>query len=343
MIGQMAVKHFGIIGCGSVADFHIEALRGIDEAKLVYVASRNEAKAKATGEREGCAWTTDYRELLRSPDVDIVCVTTSSGSHYRIGMDVLEAGKHLLIEKPIAMNGKDAATLARTARERGQALSVVSQRRFEAQHQAVKRVLDEGALGKLLLAEVSIPFYRTQAYYDSADWRGTLSEDGGVLMNQGIHSLDLLLWFAGEIETVFGKTATQTHRMEAEDLGLAILQFKNGAFGTITASTSIQPGFPASLSLYGDKGTIQLEGSSIKHWEVPGVPQPKWDQETSYGGAADPRSIASDFHQSQMIDVITSIDTGTEPLVTGEDGYRAVRLVEVIYESSRSGAQVRLD
>jgi len=339
----MEIANFGIIGCGSVADFHIEALQEIDEARLVYVSSRDEEKAKATGEREGCAWTTDYSELLRSPEVEIVCVTTSSGSHYRIGMDVLEAGKHLIVEKPIAMNGRDAAHLVRTASQKGLTLSVISQRRFEAQHQAVKRVLEEGALGKLLLAEVSLPFYRTQAYYDSADWRGTLAEDGGVLMNQGIHSLDLLLWFAGEIDTVFGKTATQTHRMEAEDLGLAIVQFKNGSFGTIAASTSIQPGFPASLCLFGDKGTVKMEGSSIVHWEVPGVPQPKWDHEQGYGGVADPRSIVSDFHQSQMIDIINAIETGTKPLVTGEDGYRAVRLVEAIYESSRSGVQVRLD
>ncbi|MCC3373609.1 Gfo/Idh/MocA family protein [Cohnella sp. REN36] len=338
----MTIKKFGIIGCGSVADFHIAALRGIEDARLAYVSSRNEAKAKGVAERESCAWTTDYQTLLLSPEVEIVCVTTSSGSHFRIGMDVLEAGKHLLLEKPMAMNSRDAATLVRTARERGVALSVVSQRRFEAQHQAVKRVLEEGALGKLLLAEVSLPFYRSQDYYDSAEWRGTLAEDGGVLMNQGIHSLDLLLWFAGEIDTVFGKTATQTHRMEAEDLGLAIVRFKSGAFGTITASTSIRPGFPASLYLYGDKGTIKLEGSSIVHWEVPGVQEPKWDQEPAYGGVSDPRSIVCDFHQSQIIDMITAIDTGTEPLVTGEDGLKAVRLVEAIYESSAGGTEVRL-
>ncbi|MFD0673499.1 Gfo/Idh/MocA family protein [Cohnella sp. GCM10027633] len=338
----MTIAKFGIIGCGSVADFHFAALRGIEEAKLVYVSSRNADRARAVAEREGCAWSTDHRTLLLSPEVDVVCVTTSSGSHYRIGMDVLEAGKHLLLEKPIAMNAAEAATLVRTARERGVTLSVVSQRRFEAQHQAVKRVLDSGALGKLLLAELSLPFYRSQDYYDSADWRGTIAEDGGVLMNQGIHSLDLLLWFAGEADSVVGKTATQTHRMEAEDLGLAIVRFKSGAFGTITASTSIRPGFPATLNLYGDQGAIKLEGSSIVHWEVPGAQEPKWDQEPAYGGVSDPRSISYDYHQSQIIDMITAIDTGTQPLVTGEDGFRAVRLVEAIYESSAAGTEVRL-
>ncbi|MEC0227374.1 Gfo/Idh/MocA family protein [Paenibacillus alba] len=339
----MTTWKFGIIGCGSVADFHIEAIREIEDASLTYVSSRNEAKVKAIAEQEDCLWTTNYHELIQSTDVDIVCVTTSSGSHARIGLDVLKAGKHLVLEKPIAMTTHDAAELVRTAQERGVTLSVISQRRFETQHQAVKRVLDEGALGKLLLVETSLSFSRTQDYYDTADWRGTIAEDGGVLMNQGIHTLDLLLWFGGEVRTVFGKIATQTHDIEAEDLGLALLQFKNGAFGTIMASTSIQPGFPATLNLYGEKGTIKLEGSSIVHWTVPGKSEPNWTQARAYGGVSDPRSIVSDFHQSQFIDVIASIETGIDPLVTGEDGLRAVQLVEAIYESSAKGVQVNMD
>jgi len=335
---------FGIIGCGSVADFHIEAIRHIEEASLSAVSSRNESKARAAAEREGCAWTTDYRELLRRPDVDIVCVTTSSGSHASIGLDVLDAGKHLVVEKPLAMNARDARALVDRARARGLTLSVISQRRFEANNQAIKRALDEGALGKLLLAETTLPFYRSQDYYDSAEWRGTIAEDGGVLMNQGVHCLDLMLWFAGDVRTVFGKTATQTHRMEAEDLGLAILQFENGAFGTITASTSIQPGYAAAITLYGERGTIKLEGSSIVRWSVPGRDRPTWEQEeASYGGVSDPRSIVSDYHQSQLIDVMTSIETGADPLVTGEDGLRVVRLVESIYRSAERGAEIAIE
>ncbi|MNI34827.1 putative oxidoreductase YvaA [compost metagenome] len=339
----MTKWRFGIIGCGSVADFHIEAIRQIEDAILTGVSSRNEAKAQQIAEQEGCIWTTDYHELLSRSDVDIVCVTTSSGSHASIGLDVLNAGKHLVLEKPIAMHTKDARELVRTAKERGVLLSVISQRRFEAQNQAIKRVLDEGGLGKLLLTEVSIPFHRSQAYYESADWRGTRDEDGGALMNQGIHCLDLLLWFAGEVQTVFGQIATQTHEMEAEDLGLALLQFKNGSFGTLMASTSIKPGFAATINLYGDKGTIKLEGSSIVHWSVPGWNEPNWTQSDTYGGVSDPRSIVSDFHQSQLIDVMASIETGIEPLITGEDGLRAVQLVETIYESAALGIQIHME
>lgn len=333
---------FGVIGCGLIAGFHMEAIREIEGASLSAVSSRVEAKARAVAEQENCAWTTDYKELIARADVDIVCVTTSSGSHASIGLDVLNAGKHLIIEKPIAMTVRDATALVRTAKERGVMLSVISQRRFEDQHQAVKRVIEEEALGKLLLVELTLPIYRTQEYYDSADWRGTISEDGGVLMNQGIHNLDLMLWFAGEVSTVFGKVATQTHEIEAEDLGLAIVQFANGAFGTIMASTSIQPGFVGTINLYGEKGTIKLEGSSISHWSVPGKDKPSCNHSNTYGGVRDPRSITFEFHQSQLLDIISSIETGAKPIVTGEDGLRAVQLVESIYQSADQGIQLSL-
>ncbi|HZG78089.1 MAG TPA: Gfo/Idh/MocA family oxidoreductase [Paenibacillus sp.] len=339
----MAHWRFGLIGCGSVADFHTEAIRHIEDASLVAVSSRNESRAREVAAREGCDWTTDYKELLKRPDVDIVCVTTSSGSHAAIGLDVLNAGKHLVVEKPIAMTAADAQALVDAAERRGLTLSVISQRRFEANNQAIKRVLDAGGLGRLLLAEMTLPYYRSQAYYDSADWRGTVLEDGGVLMNQGIHGLDLLLWFAGDVRAVFGKTATQTHRMEAEDLGLAIVTFDNGAFGTIMASTSIQPGFAATIALYGEKGTIKLEGSSIVRWHVPGWDEPNWTTpEVRNGGVSDPRSIVSDFHQSQLIDVMTAIETGAAPLIAGQDGFKAVQLVELIYASAAAGTEIKL-
>ncbi|MBW5446473.1 gfo/Idh/MocA family oxidoreductase [Cohnella sp. CFH 77786] len=338
----MAQWRFGMIGCGSISDMHIEAIRRIEDASLTIVSSRNEAKARAVAERERCAWTTDYGELLKRPDVDIVCVTTSSGSHAAIGLDVLQAGKHLVVEKPIAMNARDAQALVDKAAERGATLSAISQRRFEPNNQAIKRVLDEGGLGKLLLAEVTLPYYRSQDYYDSADWRGTVAEDGGVLMNQGIHCLDLMLWFAGKARTVFGKTATQTHRMEAEDLGLAIVQFENGAYGTVMASTSISPGYASSITLYGERGTIKLEGSSIVRWSVPGWDEPDRMQEKTFGGVSDPRNIVSDFHQRQLIDVIASIQTGRKPLSSGEDGLRAVQLVETIYQSAAGGTEILL-
>lgn len=336
----MRTWRFGVIGCGAIADFHMKAVQAMDNARLVCVSSRNEAKARSVAEREGCDWTADYKELLARTDIDIVCVTTSSGSHARIGMDALAAGKHLIVEKPLAMTAGEAQRLVREAEKRGLTLSVIFQRRFEPPYMAVKQAIDSGAIGKLLIAEVSLPNYRTQAYYDQADWRGTRAEDGGALMNQGIHSLDLLLWYCGEAQAVIGKTATQTHKIEAEDLGLAIVQFKNGAFGTVMASTNCYPGFNQSISLYGEKGAIKLNGTRVTHWSVPGVEEPAGSD--AAGGAANPLSISFEYHRMQLEDVVSAIENGRAPLIAGEDGWRAVQLVEAIYESAARGAQVEV-
>jgi len=338
----MKTRSIAVVGSGSIADQHLGALKEIGPARLAGVYSRGADKARKIGEREKCRWTSDYRELLRDPEVDVVDIVTSSGSHFSIALEALEAGKHVLVEKPMAMTSGEADKLLALARSKGLTLGVVSQRRFEDQHQAVKKALDAGAIGKLLLAEVSCPYFRDQAYYDSADWRGKIATDGGAIMNQGIHSVDLLLWFAGPPKTVQGKIATQAHRMEAEDLALAIVTFENGAFGTIMASTSIQPGFTPALNLYGEKGTIKLEGSSVVHWTVPGVPKPE--------AAAAPASAAvrghllssHAMHQRQILDVLAAIEEKRPPRVSGEDGRRAVNLIEGLYTASKSGGPVHL-
>jgi UDP-N-acetyl-2-amino-2-deoxyglucuronate dehydrogenase len=338
----MKTRSIAVIGSGSIADMHIGAIREIGHARLAGVYSRTADKARRLGEREKCRWTTDYRELLRDPAVDLADIVTSSGSHAEIAREALEAGKHVLVEKPMSMTSAEADRLITLALEKGLTLGVVSQRRFEDQHEEVKKVLDSGAIGKLLLVEVSCPYFRDQAYYDSADWRGRIATDGGAIMNQAIHSVDLLLWFAGPAKTVQGKTATQTHRMEAEDLALAIVTFENGAFGTIMASTSIQPGFTPCLNLYGEKGSIKLEGASIVHWTVPGIPRPEFGEQSP--SAAVRGHLLSSFrmHQRQILDVLAAIEERRAPRVAGEDGRRAVRLIEGLYASSKSGAPVTL-
>jgi predicted dehydrogenase len=331
-----------LVGSGSIADTHLGALLEIPQAKVVGVYSRTEEKARKAAARAGGDATTDWRALVRRPDVDLVDVVTSSGSHFEIALEALRAGKHVLVEKPMAMTSDEADRLAQAAAAKGATLSVISQRRFEEQHVAVKRLLDEGALGKLLLVEVSCPYYRTQAYYDSADWRGKIATDGGALMNQSIHSVDLLLWFGGPATSLSARTATQTHRMEAEDLALVLVSFRNGAFGTIMASTSIQPGFPPCLNLYGEKGTIKIEGSTITHWTVPGREKPESGARPASAGVADPKLASFAHHKAQILDVLGAIAEKRPPAVTADDGRRAVALVEAVYKSSATGQAVPL-
>jgi predicted dehydrogenase len=339
------LKKWGIavLGCGGIADFHLRALKEIEAARLVGVFSRSEEKARRVAETYGCDWTTQAEQLVGRSDVDVVDVATSSGSHYELAKLALEHGKHVVVEKPITMLPDQARDLIKLAESRGLTLSVISQRRFEEAVQAAKAAVDGGHLGKLLLVEARTPFFRTQEYYDSAPWRGTLAEDGGAMMNQGIHQIDLLLWFGGRVRTVYGKTATQLHRMEAEDMGLALVTFESGALGTIMSSTNIRPGRQASISIFGEKGSIIIEGGVITEWHVPGVDKPEVEKPANNGGGAnDPLSISYTNHRKQLEQLLQAIEAGTAPLVTGEDGRRAVELVYAVYDSARTGEEIRL-
>jgi UDP-N-acetyl-2-amino-2-deoxyglucuronate dehydrogenase len=319
---------------------HIRAFKDLG-ARVVALSSRRAEQAALVAGEEGCAFTTDPEELVRRPDVEIVTITTSSGSHARLALAAIAAGKHVVIEKPMAMNAAEARRIIDAAKAKGVLLSVISQRRFEPVHRTVKAAVSSGALGRLLLVEARCPYYRTQEYYDSADWRGTIAEDGGALMNQSIHSVDLMLWLGGPAREVVGRIATQTHRMEAEDLALAIVSFASGAMGTVSASTSIRPGFLPTLDLFGEKGSIRLEGANVTHWSVPGVEMPATSGPTS-AGVANPQLASHEHHRTQLADVLAALEEGRAPAVTGEDGLRAVELVDGVYQSARTGKPVPL-
>lgn len=338
------MKTWGIavIGSGGIADFHIRAVQDLPNARLIGVFSRSEKRAKETGEKYNCDWTTNYEDLLHRTDVDVVIITTSSGSHARIGRQALEAGKHVLLEKPITMQVEEAKQLIGLAEEKGLLISVVSQRRFEPLLSKVKQIIAEGKLGRLLLLEANTPFFRTQAYYDSADWRGTRTEDGGALMNQGIHQIDLMLWYGGKVKTVYGKIGTYTHDIEAEDLGVGIVTFENGAIGRIMSSTSTRPGFAPSIYIYGEKGTVKIEGSTIVLWDVEGTEAPLQEEKGKGTGEADPLAFSNIYHKYQIIDVLRALDEGTAPSITAEDGLNAIAVVNGIYESSETGVEVKI-
>jgi UDP-N-acetyl-2-amino-2-deoxyglucuronate dehydrogenase len=336
----MSAKTVGIVGAGSIGRMHLRAFKDLG-VHVAAVSSRRAEQAEAVAREENCEATTDAMALIARPDLDLVSITTSSGSHARLALAAIAAGKHVVIEKPMAMTAAEAREIVAAARARQVTLAVISQRRFEPVHQIVKRTIASGALGRLLLIEARCHYYRSQEYYDSADWRGTIAQDGGALMNQSIHSVDLLLWFGGPAREVVGRTATQTHRMEAEDLALALVTFASGALGSITASTSIRPGFLPTLDLFGEHGTIKLEGAAVTHWTVPGVEAPAAEGPAS-AGVASPQLASHEHHRTQLADLLAAIDQGRPPAVTGEDGLRAVELVDGVYQSARSGRPVPL-
>ena len=331
-----------VIGCGGIGQTHARAAREIPGARLVGVSSRDPGKARRVGEAEGCRYTSDAGALIGDPDVGLVTIATSSGSHAPLALQALAAGKHVVVEKPLAMSSADARRVIAAAEAGGLTLSVIFQRRFEPAFQAVAAAVAAGALGRLLLIEASCPYARPQSYYDSAPWRGTLADDGGALMNQGIHLVDLLLWMGGPARRVVGQVATQMHRMEAEDLALAVVTLDSGALATLLASTNLAPGFPHALNLYGERGAIRTEGGAVTHWGAAGVAPPVAPVNTE--GAASPGgafwSLAQ--HRAQLADVVAAIHQRRPPAITGMDGLRAVALVEAVYESGRTGLPVTL-
>jgi predicted dehydrogenase len=325
----------GIIGFGQIGRVHVQALARCPDAEVVAVSRRQGPPADVT-----VAWHADFRELLRRPDVDLVAVCTPSGDHAAQALAALEAGKAVVVEKPLALTLADGERVVRTARERGRFLSVISQRRTEPAVRALKEALAAGHLGQPVLGEALVRWHRDQRYYDSAPWRGTRALDGGVLMNQAIHAIDLLRWFLGPVAEVAGATATLARRIEAEDTAAATLRFGSGALGVIAATTATHPGLPAELNIFGERGLVALHDAAVVRWDVPGVPAPP-AAEAPGSGSADPMTIGDLGHLRQWRDILAAYREGRPPLVTGEDGLAAIATILAIEESSRTGRPVR--
>jgi UDP-N-acetyl-2-amino-2-deoxyglucuronate dehydrogenase len=341
---------FGIAGTGVIAAIHADAIAMVPGARLAAVTDVAAGAAAAFAAAHGCAAEPDLDALLARPDVDVVSVCVPSGLHAEVGIRAARAGKHLVVEKPIDVTLEAADRLIDAARAAGVALTVISQHRFDPGLIEAKRLLDEGALGRLVLGEASTRWYRTQAYYDSAAWRGTSAMDGGSLMNQGIHYVDLLRWCMGPVTEVTALCATQTHQIEVEDTSLAALRFASGALGTIVASTSVYPGFAQRLEIAGTEGTLTIEdGAIVRRAFGSGARQAGTAHEPDGpppdGGAAtgsNPAAVHVASHAAQLEDLLAAIEAGREPAVTGEGGRATLEIVCAVYESARTGRAVTL-
>jgi UDP-N-acetyl-2-amino-2-deoxyglucuronate dehydrogenase len=337
-------RGFGIAGTGVIAAMHAAAIATLPGARLAAVTDVAEGAAAAFAAARGCAAEPSLDRLLARPDVDVVCVCVPSGRHAEVGVLAAQAGKHLVVEKPIDVTLAAADRLIEEAHAAGVALTVISQHRFDPGLVELKRLLAGGALGRLVLGEASTKWYRTQAYYDSAAWRGTWAMDGGSLMNQGIHYVDLLRWCMGPVAEVTAVAATQAHQVEVEDTALALVRFCSGAVGTILSSTAAFPGFPQRLEVTGTDGTVIVEDGRIVRRAFGaqaggGAPSPS----EAMGAAADPAAIDVASHAAQIADLLAAVEEGRPPAVDGQAGRNALEIVCAVYESARTGRSVRLD
>jgi len=336
---------FGIIGIGNISDFHARCIRQIEGCELKAISSRSEEKAKKASCEYNVPYYTNFLDLINRDDIDVISICAPSGMHLEPSIAAAEAGKHVIVEKPIEITLERADQIIHACQEANVKLAVIFQNRFSEAVQRLRKAIQQGQLGKLILGDAYIKWHRTQEYYNTGGWRGTLKGDGGgALINQSIHSIDLLQWIMGPVRSVSGKVGTFTHPIEGEDMALALLTFENGAMGVIEGSTSIYPGFPERLEIHGEKGTVILEVGRIKTWEIKGAQQQPEELmvDDKSGGASDPTAISIEGHLAQYRDFVDAIQNDREPMVNGFEGRKALEIVLAIYRSSRKGKMIQL-
>jgi len=336
---------FGIIGCGTIARWHADAIRTFNCAELLGVTDSNQESARDFAEKYGVKVFGSLENMLSCADIDGVCICTPSGFHASQAMMSAQAGKHIIIEKPMALDLKSADAVIAACEASKVKVAVIAQLRFAPAVRKMKDALDSGLLGKITSADLSMKFHRSQEYYDSKNWRGTWDLDGGgALMNQGIHGIDLLRFMMGPVKIISAMTRTLVRRIEAEDTAVAILEYANGALGAIQATTSIFPGYPRRLEICGEKGSLALEEDSITRWDVSGMPVPADVQiQSSVSQVASvPTALGIEGHARQIRDMIEAIRYDRRPLVDQYEGRKPIEVIMAIYESSRTGKMVEL-
>lgn len=346
----MKVKKFGIIGCGMIATFHA---RAIAEAggELVACYDKLPIASERIARDFGCKAYQDLNEFLADPEIQIVTIGTPSGAHMDPAVAAARAGKHIIVEKPLEVTLEKCDRIIKAAEESGVVLSTVFPSRFHQSSVQMKRAIDQKRFGKLTLGDAIVKWYRTQQYYDSGNWRGTWALDGGgALMNQAIHSVDLLLWLMGDVEEVSALCGLVAHeRIEVEDVAIANLKFKNGAYGTLEATTAAYPGYLKRIEIHGTAGSAMIEEEDIVKWDFAEAGQEDAairESMTSHlsggGGAADPAAIGHHAHAKQFADVMDAIETGRKPKIDGYEGRKSVEVICAVYESARTGSIIKL-
>lgn len=336
----------GVVGTGLSATQHLTALVDLPSVRVVAVAGTSIEKARAFAERWGIPRAYDTAEaLFADPDVRAVHLCTPPDSRVALAEAAARAGKDILIEKPMARTVAEADRIIGAAERGGVRLGAMFQYRFTPTARQIKQAVDEGRLGRLLLVTLEAKWYRAETYYRESTWRGTAEREGGaVLINQAIHSIDLLHWIGGPIVEVHGLTATTLHPIQMEDVGLAMLRFANGAVGSIVATTVAYPGFSERLTFHGERGSATLvQGEGAIEWNLVGE-GPRREQVTTQvsGASRDPAATPSQGHLAEFTDFYAALRAGRPPTVDGREGRAALEVVEAIYRSQRQREPVSL-
>ncbi|MFB9750121.1 Gfo/Idh/MocA family protein [Paenibacillus hodogayensis] len=324
---------FAVVGCGGISFSHFIGIERALEAELAAVCDADGKRAEEYGAKYGVTAYTDYERLLADPDIDVVCLCTPSGLHAEQTIRAAEAGKHVVSEKPLAIRLEDADRMIEACDMFGVKLATIFPRRMSPSTRFVKQLLADGRLGKLSLCSGYVKFYRDQAYYDSAGWRGTWAVDGGgAMMNQGIHTVDLLQWFAGPVRSLHGYAVNVLRDIEVEDTAVVSMQFQSGALGSIEATTTAYRQPDHRIVLHGDKGTVELTGDAITALDLVG--------DTLAIPEFEPFAVVPDGHAAQLRDMALAVLHDRQPAVTGRDGKHSLEIILGTYESQRSHREI---
>jgi len=342
---------FGIIGTGDIAAVHARAISSIMNAHLAGVTDLVRDKALAFGRQFNCSIFDSVSALVNSTEIEIVCVCTPSGTHLEPALEVINAGKHCIIEKPLEVTMRRCEAIINAARKKNVMVAGIFPMRFLDINMEIRKAVEAGRFGKMVLGDVYVKWFRSQSYYDQVKWRGDLKiSGGGAIMNQAIHSVDLLRWIMGDVAEVSAFSATIGHEgLGVEDTAVATLRFENGALGVIEASTAVFPGSYKRMEILGTGGSVVTEEKKILKWEF--KDETERDREirnlfsgenTGGGGVSDPKTINDTGHIRQITDMVEAIETDRPPMIDDKEAAKAVEIIEAIYESARTGKKVSL-
>ena len=330
-----------LVGCGRISKNHFDALGRVDGLAVSAVCDIVPERARAAGEQEDVPYFTSYDELLEQAECDIVSVCTPSGLHSAQGALAARAGKHVITEKPMAITLGQADDLVKACDDAGVYLFVVKQNRLNPPIQLLRRAIDKGRFGRIFLANTTVRWQRPQEYYDAAPWRGTWEFDGGAIMNQASHYVDLIQWLVGPVESVMAITATQARRIEAEDSGVAVLKFRSGALGVIEVNVLTYPrNLEGSITVLGEKGSVKIAGTAVnrvEHWLFSDYDD---DDKLVEGASTNPPNVYGFGHEGYYRNVLAVLRGEAQPQTDGRAGRKSLELILGIYESAKIGREV---
>lgn len=334
----------GILGAGVISTIHAKAIKEVPRAEIYAVCDTNLEKAKQLADEYGAKHVfTDLAEMLKLEELDIVHICLPSGMHEAAAIASANAGKHVFCEKPLDITLEKIDRIIEAVDRNKVKLACVYQRRTMPEAIAARNAIQEGKLGKMVLGDAYLKYYRSPEYYESAGWRGTWEHDGGgALMNQGVHGIDLIQWMMGDIESVFAHTAALVRNIEVEDTAVVAVKYKNGGFGVIQGATSVYPAQETRFELHGEKGSLIFGDEGIKTWEAMDAEIARPAASGAGSPGADPSKVAHAGHIILLDDLIDCIKEDKEPMVSGVEARKAVAVIMAIYESSRTDKEVFL-